>query len=237
MNPDIAAVLAGEKRWCVRQVSLATVREFIEQWHYSHSVNGVKIDVCFALVDPDDGIVGAAVFGALSTTAWKAYGEKESDVTELRRLVCVDACPKNTETWFLSRCMKALRRMKLWKICVSYADPTYGHYGAVYQAASWNYQGQTPGDVSLVTPDGRRYHSRALRTKFNGRYKPFVLRLRQLDAAGELRREQLQGKHIYTYTLAGVHRHGGMEYPKGTLAHNAPRRRIDAAERQGRLAL
>jgi hypothetical protein len=32
------------------------------------------------------GLVGAALFGQLSTTAWKKFGSAESEVLELRRL-------------------------------------------------------------------------------------------------------------------------------------------------------
>lgn len=191
------------------------VASFIETHHYSGSINGCKVSYCFALVDKET-LVGAALFGPLSTTAWKKYAEKEKDVVELRRLVCLDECPRNTESWFIAQCLKVLKREKVYKVCVSYADPRYGHYGYIYQAANWNYEGQTSSDTVLVTPEGREYHSRALRTKYNGDFKPFVKRLRAMQERGELTLKGIPGKHIYTYTLDAKHHNTRRKYPKGT---------------------
>lgn len=160
-------------------------------------------------------MVGAALFGSLSTTSWKKYGEHESDVLELRRLVCIDECPRNTESWFISRCLKHIKKDGKHKICISYADPRFGHRGYIYQASNWNYEGKTPSDTVLVTPEGREYHSRALRTKYKGDYKPFVKKLRQMDAEGLLSRVTTEGKYIYSYNLSGKQIYNGIEYPKG----------------------
>lgn len=194
-------------------VPAAVVRPFIETYHYSKSTNGCKVSMAFALYEAEE-MVGAALFGPLSTTAWKRYGEKENDVVELRRLVCLDRCPRNTESWLIARCLRILKRETEYKICVSYADPYYGHCGTIYQAANWNYEGQTAPDVLLQTPDGKLYHSRALRTKYNGDFKPFVKRLRKLQEDGLLTKVLVPGKHIYTYVLRGEQRRPRLPYPK-----------------------
>ena len=193
--------------------SIAVVRSFIEKYHYSNSVNGCKVSMAFALYEGDE-IVGAVLFGSLSTTAWKRYGEKESDVVELRRLVCLDKCPKNTESWLIAKCLNILKRQTAYKTCVSYSDPYYGHIGTIYQAANWNYEGQTSPDILLKTPDGRLYHSRSLRTKYKSDFKPFVKHLRKLQTDGLLDEISVPGKHIYTYTLKGKHIPTGRKYPK-----------------------
>ena len=77
---------------------------------------------------------------------------------------------------------------------------------------------ETPPDVLLQTPEGRLYHSRALRTKYNGDFKPFVKRLRKLQEAGLLTEVAVPGKHIYTYALQGKQQPTRLSYPKG---HNA----------------
>ena len=46
---------------------------------------------------------------------------------------------------------------------------------------------------------GKVYHSRALRTKYKGKYKPFVERLRNKKHLGLLEEIELLGKHCYTY--------------------------------------
>ena len=112
----------------VRPVPVATVRLFIETHHYSRNINGCKVSMAFALYEGIT-LVGAVLFGPLSTTAWKRYGEKETDVVELRRLVCLDCCPKNTESWLIAKCLQELKKQTAYKICVSYADPYHGHCG------------------------------------------------------------------------------------------------------------
>ncbi len=194
-------------------VTVAAVRAFIEQHHYSKSINGCKVSMSFALYEGSE-MVGAVLFGPLSTTAWKRYGEKEGDVVELRRLVCLDHCPRNTESWLIAKCLKVLKKQTVYKVCVSYADPHHGHCGTIYQAANWNYAGQTAPDVLLQTPEGRLYHSRALRTKYNGDFKPFVKRLRKLQEGGLLTEVAVPGKHIYTYTLQGKQQPTRLPYPK-----------------------
>ena len=106
----------------VMPVAVAVVRPFIERHHYSKSINGCKVSMAFALYEAGE-MVGAVLFGPLSTTAWKRYGEKEADVVELRRLVCLDRCPHNTESWLIAKCLKVLKRQTGYKVCVSYADP------------------------------------------------------------------------------------------------------------------
>ena len=201
----------------VMPVAVAVVRSFIEEHHYSKSINGCKVSMAFALYEAEE-MVGAVLFGPLSTTAWKRYGEKEGDVVELRRLVCLDRCPRNTESWLIAKCLRVLKRQTRYKVCVSYADPHHGHCGTIYQAANWNYEGQTAPDILLQTPEGRLYHSRALRTKYNGDFKPFVKRLRKLQEDGLLTKVVVPGKHIYTYSLRGKQQPTRLPYPKG---HNA----------------
>jgi len=222
----------------VREVSLPAVREFIESRHYSRNVNGVKVDAAFALM-AGARMMGAALFGALSTTAWEAYAEREADVTELRRLVCLEECPRNTESWFIARCLAVLKTKQLWKVVVSYADPEFGHCGYIYQASNWSYRGQTADDVVLVEPNGKRRHSRSLRTRNNGQFKPFVLRLRKMLERGELKSVKVAGKHIYTYRLHGKHRREGLPYPKSAnVGHTEPdSQRIETANRQGQLGI
>ena len=189
------------------------LRPFIEANHYSKSINGCKVAYAFSL-RLDGVLVGAALFGPLSTTAWKKYGESERDVVELRRLVCLDECPRNTESSFIAKCLKYIKRNSSYKICVSYADPYHGHVGIIYQAANWSYLGQTAADVMLRTPEGRLYHSRALRTKYKGEYKPFVRKLREMKDNGLLSEIAVPGKHVYTYNLNGVHVPNGANPPK-----------------------
>ena len=197
----------------VMPVHVSAVREFIQEHHYSKNINGCKITQCYALYDFGE-LVGAMLFGELSTTAWKKYGETEKDVIELRRLVTLDKCPKNTESMFIAKALKHLKKVHSYKICISYADPYHGHVGFIYQAANWSFLGKTPKDKLLVTPEGRTYHSRALRTKYKGDYKPFVKKLRAMNDSGLLKEVVTPGKYIYSYNLDKKQIATGLPYPK-----------------------
>jgi len=202
----------GVKR-LVRPVAVSVVRDFIQEYHYSKNINGCKITQCYALYD-DGELTGAMLFGELSTTAWKKYGESEKDVIELRRLVTLDKCPRNTESMFIAKCLKFLKKEYDYKICISYADPFHNHVGFVYQASNWSFLGRTPKDKLLVTPEGRSYHSRALRTKYKGEHKPFVKRLRKMQEDGVLEEVVTPGKYIYSYNLVSTQHATGLPYPK-----------------------
>lgn len=192
----------------IKVSSLKEVKSFVEKNHYSHSVNGVKITYCFS-VNYNEMLVGAVIFGQLSTTAWKKFSNKEEHVLELRRLVLIDDAGKNSESRVIGHCLKWLKKnCPQIHVVVSYADPNYGHEGVIYKASNFKYIGLSGKDHGFYDPEtGKTYHSRALRTKYKGDYKPFVKKLRQKLANGELRKVNLQGKHCYVYILKPEH-HG-----------------------------
>jgi hypothetical protein len=179
------------------------VRAFIEKHHYSKSVNGVKVSQCFT-VQHEEKLVGAVLYGAMSTTAWKKFAAKESEVVELRRLVLLDEAPKNSESKTVGATLRWFEQNSPeTKLVISYADPAHGHSGVIYKAANFQYLGTSAKDTGWYDPtSGKTYHSRALRTKdSHGRYKPFVLRLRELQTSGVLQQVVLPGKHCYVYRL------------------------------------
>jgi hypothetical protein len=178
------------------------VRDFIETNHYSKSINGVKITQCFK-VQYGDNLVGAVLFGQLSTTAWRKFGRDESEVLELRRLVLLDECGKNSESRTIGFCLRWIKKnLQKVKVIVSYADPMHGHNGVIYKASNFKLVGMTPDDKGFLDPEtGKTYHSRAMRTKYKNDYKPFVKRLRAKMELGLLKEVVLKGKFCYTYTL------------------------------------
>lgn len=181
-----------------------TIEGFVEKHHYSHNLNGVIADYCFKLTD-GDRLVGAAVFGRLAMASqWKRYGEHEEEVLELRRLVCVDEAPKNTESWFIAKCLKWLRDYTEVKAVVSYADPEYGHSGTIYKASNFEYKGlSSPGKVIMW--NGEKYHDKAIRTKYRGRLKPFAQELKNALETGDAAYKPTQGKHTYVYKIRRSH--------------------------------
>lgn len=180
------------------------IREFIESWHYSGSINGIMSSYCFKLVDGDE-IIGAMVFGRLGmANAWKKYGEKEEDVIELRRLCCIDDTPKNTESFFIGKALRWLRVNTEVKRVVSYADPEYGHIGTIYKASNFKLIGTT-GKGRVIIWNGKKYHDKTIRTTYKGKIKPFALKVKEALETGEAYYKNTKGKYIYVYDTRRIY--------------------------------
>jgi hypothetical protein len=177
------------------------IREFIEKNHYSHSINGVRSSYCFKLLSQDGSTIGAALFGGLAmANNWKRFGDKESDVIELRRLVCINETMKNTESYFISRCLRWLKQNTDIKVVVSYADENYNHSGTIYKASNFTYLGKTkPSKMILLK--GKLYHDKTIRTTYNGKLKPFAIRIKEALSNGEASFVDTKFKHVYIYNF------------------------------------
>jgi hypothetical protein len=179
------------------------IRDFVETHHYSHNVNGVKIDRCFS-VKHNNQLCGGVIYGSLSTTAWKKFAQQEDEVLELRRLVLLDEVGKNSESHVVGRTIRWIKQHRPdVRVIVAYADPMYGHDGLIYRASNFRYLGLSGSDKGYTDPQtGKTYHSRALRTKDDhGSYKPFVKVLRDKLENGDLEVTELPGKHCYIYEI------------------------------------
>ena len=180
----------------------AEIKSFVEEHHYSRSINGVKSSFCFKVLY-SNRIVGAVLFGQMSTTAWKKFSDYEKEVIELRRLVLLDEAGKNCESRVISQCLKYIKKAdSTIKCVVSYADPNYGHTGVIYKASNFKLVGMSGKDKGFIDKEtGKLYHSRALRTKYKGEYKPFVKKLRDKLEVGLLEPIQLKPKYCYVYYI------------------------------------
>jgi hypothetical protein len=141
------------------------------------------------------------IFGRLAMAGqWKKYGEKEEDVIELRRLACIDQTPKNTESFFIGKCLKWLAKNTPVKTIVSYADPEYGHKGIIYQASNFKKEGVS-SEGRVIIYNGKKFHDKAIRTKYKEELKPFAIELKAALEKGEAVYKKTMGKYIYTYRL------------------------------------
>lgn len=105
--------------------------------HYLHR----KAPCSFALgLFFSAALVGVALYGTPSNRNLRAgiCGPAEQfNVIELTRLWISDSVPKNGESFLIRHSLKFVDK----EIVVSYADPSAGHIGTVYQAAGWIYTG------------------------------------------------------------------------------------------------
>ncbi len=178
------------------------IRDFVETNHYSRNINGVKISYCFK-VENEERLVGGVIFGAMSTTAWKKFANSEKNVLELRRLVLVNEAGKNSESRVIGWCLRYIKKTdKEVSIIVSYADPYHNHNGTIYKASNFVYMGLSGKDNGFYDTETKKtYHSRALRTKYKGDYKPFVKKLREKLKNGILVPIKIPPKHCFAFQL------------------------------------
>ena len=177
----------------VQPCSVSYVGPIIERVHYSHSIFGVTTDYCYAVYH-GDAIVGGAIFGkpAAYNVAQK-YGA--DGLTELRRFVLMDECPRNSESKLIAFMLRDLKRKGIKRV-LSYADPAQGHAGTIYKACGFKYVGLTAKRKHVMWR-GKKYPDRNVhQTKF-----PFHLELRAALDSGAATRVEVPGKHIYIKEL------------------------------------
>jgi hypothetical protein len=187
--------------WYVKRVERKEVRDFIEKWHYSGNINGCIADFCYALYNTDDEMVGAMFYGRMAmANQWKRFSETPENVIELRRLCCIDDTPKNTESFFIGKSLRLLKKDWCEGIVVSYADKEYGHGGTIYKASNFKMVGEING-ARVIMHNGKRYHDKTIRTKYKGELKPFAKRVKDALESGEAYYKKTAGKFTYIYHL------------------------------------
>jgi len=190
----------------VHSTTIQCVRDFVETWHYSSNVNGLRISNVFGLFYQGN-LIGAMIYGPLGmANTWKKYADSESDIIELRRLCCIDNTPKNTESYFIGKTLRWLKRNTNYKIVISYADMFHNHQGTIYKASNFEYHGLT-SKGRVIEYDGKTYHDKCIRTYHidkngNKNLKPFAQRMKLALENGDAKYVETPGKHIYVYRLS-----------------------------------
>lgn len=139
----------------------AAAKYACENWHYSKSVPVpplVKVGVW-----ENGKYIGVVIFSRGATPSLlNPFGLKQTQGCELTRIALTDhAAPVSRivrlAMQFLKRSSPELR------LIVSFADPSEGHHGGVYQAGNWVYNGRTSGSREYIGPDGKRWHARMVK--------------------------------------------------------------------------
>lgn len=174
-----------------------TARSMILEKHYVQ--RKPSISVMFGLYINKE-LKGVCSFGKPASNSLcigvcgKDYSYK---VYELNRLYIEPDQEPNTASWFVSKCLKALKPRK-W-IIVSYSDTGMNHNGYIYQATNFIYTGVTKKRTDKYTAGNT--HSR--------HYKDENNHLRKVRTA----------KHRYIYFLDTKDKdnlkYPILEYPKG----------------------
>jgi hypothetical protein len=145
----------------VRRSSVAEARPWIAEFHYSRTMPDAVKEV-FVGHYPGGLLAGFVVFGMGAGKAQYLAvvpDLNDGEYRELSRLWSPDGMPKNTESRLIRLALGMLRGVRL---VLSYADPSRGHMGGIYQATNWAYLGMTDGGERLVDAQGRELHSKLL---------------------------------------------------------------------------
>jgi len=147
----------------VGPVNTAIAKPIIERGHYLHTMpGGTKLSFGAYL---GARLLGAMTFGVGPFNAHRLVeGASSYDCLTLTRLWLSDELPRNSESRVLSIILRALRRDTSIKFVLSYADPSQGHVGTIYQATNWLYTGLSEATPLYDIGDGKLYHSRSLST-------------------------------------------------------------------------
>ena len=119
-------------------------KEYIKTHHYSKSCHNGPM--CWGLYDDNDSLIGVCAFATpcSENVRRSVFGGEENKhrVIELHRLHTYDDQPKNTTSWFVSRCIRGLIEYKPHiRAILSFADSTEGHTGTIYQALNFEQKG------------------------------------------------------------------------------------------------
>jgi hypothetical protein len=143
-----------KKGFCIN-IDYKTAKDFLLPKHYSGRMP--SISYAYGLY-VDNLLVAVCTFGKPASPSLcngicgKEYSTK---VYELNRL-CRTEEYKEQLSWFVSRCLKELKKRNL--IIVSYSDTEMNHNGYIYQACNFIYLGKTKARTDKYTEGNK--HSR-----------------------------------------------------------------------------
>ena len=209
-------------RYDVRPIDFPMARDFVTQHHYSKGMTN-NTSGAFGLFEKA-WLVGVLSFSTPCSENVRAsvFGEDFRDrVTELSRLVILDVTPNNAESFFIARCLNLLKTSKpyLWSV-VSFADPSAGHVGTIYQASNAVYYGQSTASTAYIDAEGRLRHRRQCGHNIS---------LAEASNLGWTPMRRL-GKHRYNFLLPDNRSHRrdlldrlmleSLPYPKSSVSKN-----------------
>lgn len=140
----------------LREIPRDDASPFLLEWHYMTYVPN-KTSLRFYGYSDEAGISCIIALNHRPTNQHVSrlhFGDdwKTLNIGELSRMACRDECPKLTESMFLSRILKLVRRLG-YDAMISYADLAEGHEGGIYKATNWAYTGlRAPNEKYFVDP-------------------------------------------------------------------------------------
>jgi len=143
--------------WCSHEAA----KYAVEHWHYSKTIPANKSN--YIGVWEDDKYIGVVIFGlGASPSLGKPYGLENFEFLELTRVALNKHKTPVSKIVAIAIKMVRLHNPGI-RILISFADPFYGHNGAIYQAMNWIFTGMTNDAEMWKLPNGdlidpRRYN-------------------------------------------------------------------------------
>jgi len=145
--------------WCSHQAA----KYAVEHWHYSRKMPVGKIVKIGAW--EDGTYIGCVLFSrGANAHIGRPYNLRQTEVCELTRIALTSH--RSPVSKIGSIAIKMLRAQSSGiRLIVSYADPSEGHHGGVYQAMGWVYTGHTSG-THMLEINGKRLHKREANARY-----------------------------------------------------------------------
>lgn len=202
--------MTSVRQYEIRPISTAEATRIIVDKHYLHRKGPCSRAFWMFL---GERIMGVICYGTPSSAPLRSgiCGPDESlNVIELTRLWISDECPKNSESRLIGATLPSCSK----EIVVSFADPSQGHIGVVYQATNWIYTGLSAKRTNW-TFDGNKNHGQSVADKYTSE------EVREMPG---FRLEPRPQKHRYVYfnvrskrrraELVAKLRYPALAYPK-----------------------
>lgn len=179
----------------VAAVPLSVAKDPIVRHHYLHSVPG-GTQLAFGI------FVRSRLMGAMTVGCGPAQahclveGAARNDCSVLTRLWLSDELPTNSESRVIGIVLRSVKKNTNLKFLVSYADPSQGHVGTIYQATGWLYTGLSSAMHLYDMGDGVARHSRSFSHAYGSHSLKYFAR-----HGIEVKTVPQSAKHRYVYFL------------------------------------
>lgn len=174
--------------WC----SYEAAKYAVEHWHYSRRMPAgktVKVGVW-----ENNKFIGCVIFGRGSTPRiGYPYGLEQTEICELVRVALTGHVSPVSKITAIA--LKMLKKVSPGtRLVVSYADPSEGHHGGIYQAGNWIYVGDTELEREVII-NGKAYHRRSAGSRF-GSYALDYLH-KHVDPHAQYAHGVIKHKYLY----------------------------------------
>ena len=212
----------------IKPINAESARKYIATYHYSKTLpDSTKYIYAGFLGDSIAGIICYGMGASKNQYTALIPNIKEGQYLELTRLWSHDNMPHNTESKIISESLKSLP--KQYKLIISFADPSKGHLGIIYQATNWYYCGMSNKGKSLITNDGIVKHTRLLgiykkrhpelKNKTNSEIMD-IYNWKYIESYGKHRYVMLRGSKKEKKNLFNNIKNKILPYPKNKKAPN-----------------